>query len=310
MGARADAFERAMAGFAPNVQGAIWMTASAVAFSCMGILVKHVGAELDSFQIAFFRLFFGFLVLLPALARDGFRPLRTRRPALHGLRAVLGISAMFCMFYAITHIPLAHAVALSFAKPLFIIVLAVMVLGERVRWRRWAATVIGFIGVLIMLRPGTGGFDPVGLTALAAAFFVACAVILVKLMSKTESTLTMLAWFAGGATLLAAIPLPFVWRTPDPEQWAMLFLIGLLGTLAQTCIIRAYKIGEATAVAPFDYSRIVFAGILAYFVFGELPDIWSVVGAAIIVASTLYIARREAQLGRRPVPFEKAVKPG
>lgn len=310
MGTRADAFERAMSGFAPNIQGAIWMTASAVTFSAMGIFVKHVGAELDSFQVAFFRLFFGFVVLLPALIGAGFRPLVTRRPLLHGVRALLGVAAMSCMFYAITHIPLADAVALSFAKPLFVIVLAVLILGERVRWRRWAATAVGFAGVMIMLRPGTGGFDPVGLTALAAALFIACAAILVKLMARTESTLTMLAWFAGGATLLAAIPLPFVWRMPSPEQWAMLFLIGLLGTLAQTCIIRAYKIGEATAVAPFDYTRIVFAGLLGYVVFAELPDAWSIAGAGIIVASTLYIARREAQLGQPAEPYVKAVKPG
>lgn len=287
-----------------NARGALWMLGAVSAFSAMDALIKWVGQTLDPFQIAFFRCVFGGLFVLPFALRDGPAALRTRRWGGHLFRALIGYTAMTLGFYAVTHLPLADATALSFTRPLFMIVLAVLFLSEQVRWRRWSATGVGFLGVLVMARPGEGGFEFAALVAIAATLFVAGVGVMLKRLSTTERPETIIFYFTVISSLMALGPALYVWRPPTWVDIAIMMLLGALGSLGQYLSIRAYRVAEATAVDPVDYARLLLATAFGFSLFGELPDRWTLLGALIIIASTLYITRREAWLGR---PVTKGV---
>lgn len=285
-----------------NARGAAWMVASGLGFTVMALMIKLLGDRLDSFQIAFFRCLIGFLAILPIVAGYGLASLATRSLGIHLLRGIFGLVAMFASYYAIARMPLASYTALSFTKPLFSTVLAVVILHEAVRWRRWTATLVGFVGVLVMVRPGAGTVDTAALFALADALSIAFLVTLVKRLPPGETTLVMLFYFGVFSTAASLPPALIVWRTPTLGELALLVGIGVLGVLSQSFWIRAYRAGEASAVAPFDYLRLLFAAAAGFIAFGELIDGWEVAGAAVIVVSTVYIARREAGLRRQPAP--------
>lgn len=286
----------------PNVRGAAWMVLAAAGFSLMATLVKLLGQRLDSFQITFFRNLFGLAWLLPFALAQGRTAFRTSYLGRHMWRAAMGTSAMLTGFYAVTHMPLATATSISFATPLFMIVIGTVVLRERVRWRRWTATMVGFGGVMVMLRPGAVPVDAAVLSALANAMFVAIAQALVKTMPISEKPLTMLLIFAVAATGFMVVPAALVWQWPTATEWLMAAAMGGIGITAQGCIIRAFQAGEATAVSPLDYTRLVFATALGFAVFAEIPDAWTFVGAAIVIASAVYIARREGGGAAPPKP--------
>jgi drug/metabolite transporter (DMT)-like permease len=281
-----------------NVRGAVWMMASGVVFTFMAVAIKILGDRLDSFQIAFFRCLIGFIALLPLIGAYGLDVLRTRSLKIHAMRGLFGLVAMFASYYAIARIPLASYTALSFTKPLFSTILAVIVLHEVVRWRRWSATAVGFIGVLVMVRPGAGTFHEASLFALADSLSIAFLVTLVKRLPPGETPLGMMFYFGIFSTLAALPPAIYVWQWPTAGEGMLLVAIGILGALSQYCWIRAYRAGEASVVAPFDYLRLLFAGTAGYVAFAETVDLWTILGAAIIVTSTVYIARREARIAR------------
>jgi len=301
-----------LAGLPPNVQGAVWMMLAAFGFSIMGALVKVLGQRFDSFQIAFFRNLFGFATLLPMIwAAGGLRVMRTPYPGRHLVRILTGIAAMVTNFYALTHLPLATATSISFVAPMFMIVLGVLVLGEKVRWRRWSATLAGFAGIVMMVRPTTLTPDLALLSALANAAFVAVAQVQVKTMPTAERPLTLLTLFSVAATLAMFVPAVLVWQSPTRVEWVVAVLVGATGVLSQGCVIRAFQVGEATAVSPFDYTRLVFATALGAFVFAEMPSAWTFAGAAVVIGSAVYIARREGRLAAPPGsrPEGGAVRP-
>jgi len=289
---------RAFGRLPPNVQGAIWMLFGAVLFSIMSLFIKTLGEEMDSFQIAFMRAFLGLIAILPFALRRGVGALKTKVPFLHIARSVVGVTGMMCIFYSITQLPLADAVALSFTRPLFLILLAVLFLGEVVRWRRWSATAVGFIGVLVMVQ-SSGDLELASFVALFGALMVACVSVFLKKLSVTESPPTIMFYFGVIASIVSFIPAYFVWRTPTVDELIILGLLAAIGSGGNFCMIRALAIGEATAVTPFDYTRLIFSGILGFLFFAEVPNIWMVVGAGIIVASSLYIIQREAGLGKK-----------
>ncbi len=288
---------------APVARGVLWMLLAGLLFALMGVLVKTLGSRLDSFQVAFFRAGFGCVAILPFALAAGPKVLATRRFGAHLLRGTLGAAGMFSGFYSITHLPLAEATAYSFTKPLFLVLLAALFLGERVRARRIAATAIGFAGVLIMLRPeqllAGGGLPVAALVGLAGAAFVAGIVVMVKRLLRTERPVTVMAYFGIISTLLTLAPALVVWVPPTPQELALLMAVGAFGASAQGCMIRAYNIAEATAIAPFDYFRLIYAAIFGFAFFAEVPALWTLAGAAVIVGSTLYIAHRETRLGRK-----------
>ncbi|WP_169566094.1 DMT family transporter [Sneathiella limimaris] len=281
-----------------NVRGALWMLFGSLLFSVMSLGVKYAGQHMDSFQIGFFRAFFGLIAVLPFVFYNGILSVRTSRLGLHFVRTLVGITAMLSAYYAITHMPLADAVALSFTRPLFLIILAVLLLGEVVRWRRWTATFVGFIGVVIMMQANAdvGFASAVGLFS---AFMVAFVSVFLKKLSQTEGSITIMFYFGLFGTFLTAIPASQVWITPSWEDILVLLGASAFGAGGNFCMIRALRVGEATAVSPFDYMRLIFSGIFAYFLFAEVPTLTMVAGALIIVASTLYIFQREAKARKR-----------
>ncbi len=227
-----------------NLRGAFWMTLAACGFTINAALVKILSAAgMDVFQIAFARAVFALVALSPLMWRVGLPALRTRHPWIHFLRSVAGALAMLGGFYAITVLPLAAFTALSFTTPLFTVLMAVLLVGERVRWRRWSATAVGFLGVLIMVRPGAETFELAALIALAMALGIAFAVTLLKRFPEGESHVAMLFYFCVASILLAGVPAIVVWQAPSLLEWTMLAAVGLLGVASQALLIRAYRTG-------------------------------------------------------------------
>ncbi len=292
----ASAISRWLRGLPNNVLAALWIALGGFLLICMSSLIKQLGGELHTFQIVFIRCLFGTLFILPVMLNHGVKSFQSKKPWLHCLRVSLGMTAMYCVFYALTHMALAEAVAIVFSRPLFAVLLAIPFLGETVGWRRACATAVGFIGVLIMVRPGAPGFQAVALIAVMGAMFAGSVVIVIKKLSVTESALTIVFWFSCGGTFISLIPAILVWQMPGPDTWVMLVLVGLFGVTGQIAATKGFSLGETSAVAVFDYLRLIYAGIFGIFLFAEIPDIWAVTGAAIIVASTLYIARREIKV--------------
>ena len=277
------------------------MLLSAVLFTGVGILAKLMGRHYDAFQVAFFRALAGAVLTLPFLLRGGIAAFRTKRPWLQTMRTFFAATAIAANFYALIHLPLADANAIGFAGTLFLIPLAILVLGEQVGIRRITATLVGFVGVLIILRPSPQ-MEFASLVALYGALAVSTASITVRLLMKTDGIVTLIFYSGVVSTLFLAIPAFSVWQPPTAVDWLVLMTMGSLAVLSQWIFIHSFELADASALAPIDYTRIVFAAVAGYFIFGDVPDIWMMVGASIIVGSTLYITRREAKLGKEKVP--------
>jgi drug/metabolite transporter (DMT)-like permease len=278
----------------------LWVSLSAVLFTSMSAVVKSLGAHLDSFQLAFLRASIGFVLILPFVFAAGLGVLRTSRLRMHLTRGVCGSIGLMCGFYALTHLSLADATAIGFTKPLFLIVLAALLLRETVRARRWSATAIGFLGVLIMVRPGDGVLEHAALVGLLGALAAATVSLLIKRLSASEGSLTIMVYLGAVSIVTTGIPAAFVWQTPTLAELAWMLLAAALASSAQICMIRGFRIGEASALAPLEYLKLPLAALYGYLLFTELPDLYTVLGALLIVLSTLYIGHREAQLGKRP----------
>ena len=296
------------AGAAPrhvdNRRAAMWLLSSASLFTFTGVLVKWLGQTLHPFEISFFRAAVALTVILPIFARTGglMAGMRTKIPLLQLTRGVVGSVAMFLGFYAIVALPLAEAQAISFSRNLFLVPLAAFILSEVIGLRRALAAGIGFVGVVIMLRPGLGD-NSLGLVlsvgamaALGHAFLVALATVLVNIASRYDGPITLMFYTNTVSLVLIAIPTYFVWQTPSWPEFFMLVAMGLLATISHNCFIRAFALGEASAIAPVDYSRLVFAALAGWLIFGSVPDAYTIFGAGIIVGSSFYIVRREAQM--------------
>lgn len=282
-----------------NLRGALWMLASSIFFATSGLAVKTVGADLPVPVVAFFRVVFGLIFIAPVLMKHGPRAFYTKQPGWHLLRLAGSSGSILFGFYAITHLPYATAVSLSFTRPFFIILVAVIFLGEVVRWRRGLATALGFAGVVIMLGPTDIGFTLPALSALAGAASVSIALAVIRKHAATEGLAFMSWFFAGSAVILAPIAWLY-WETPQGIQWAYLAYIGIVASAGQYCLIRSLMIADVTVVSPIDYCQIIFAAIAGFYLFGEKPTIWTGVGTAVIVGATLYILFREARLKPRP----------
>lgn len=284
------------------LQAALWMLAFSATFAVTGTLVRLSAQNLHPFEITFFRNLFGILVMAPLFMRAGRSALRTERIGLHLFRSGVGLLAMFCMFAAMSLMPLAEATALTFTTPLFATIGAALVLRETVRARRWTATAIGFVGALIILRPGVAAVSPVALVALASALLVSISMLAVKSLSRTETATTMVLFMVVIQTPLSLVPALFVWEWPDARTWVLLVALGVVATAGQLMMARAFACAEASVVLPFDFFRLIFIAVAAFAFFGEVPDLWTWVGAAVIFTSTVYIAHRESRLGARPPP--------
>ena len=282
-----------------NTRGAIWMMASTVVFISMQVIGKSLGDEIHAVELTFFRSLFGTLTVLPFALRLGLKGIKSKRPGLHLLRGILGATASFCVFYAVTHISLADATALSFTRPLFMIMVAMFLLGEGFKPRRSIATVVGFLGILVMVRPGFGGvFDLGAAAAVGSALFFCLSHVCIKKLSTTEDSSTILIYYSVVSTVVLFVPALFFWVTPSLEQLVWLALLGALGAAAQTCIVYSLRAGEATVVEPFEYVRLIFAVAWGILLFNEFPSYWTFLGAGVIIVSNLYIGHRASRAAR------------
>jgi drug/metabolite transporter (DMT)-like permease len=279
----------------------LFMAASTVFFGCMAACIRLASAQLHPFEIAFFRNFFGLLFVLPLLLRHGPGILRTTKLPFYVLRCSIGIVSMLAGFWAIVHLPLAQAIALSYSTPLFVTLGAVLVLGEIVRARRWTAVLVGFVGVLVIVRPGSSDFSHASLVALLAAVASASVAISIKFLSRTEHPdaivlYTTLLWVP-----MSLVPALMVWETPSGITWLWIVLAGALGSSAHMLWTRALKLADASLLTPISFLQILVVAVLGYLLFDEVLDRWTALGAAIIFASNVYIARRESRLARPAV---------
>ena len=282
-----------------NNRAIFWAIASSLGATAMTISVHHLGASMDSRMIVFWRCFLMLTLLTPLFLLTG-APLRITRPGLHLLRGLLMAAALNQGFYALSHLPVAEATVLFFLAPAFTTLLAWPILGERVRARRLAAVLAGFIGAQFIIQPGELGELRIAmLAAISCAFCYALSLLVVKRMTATESSAGMLLsgpLVAGLCTFPFALP---VWQTPTGSIWGWLLFLTVGASLRMFADIRAYSLGEAGFVAPFLYLRLIFVGIAGYFLFAQVPNANTFIGSAIIIASMLFIAWREAQLRKR-----------
>ena len=281
------------------VKGALWMLVSAAALAGLTGVVRHMSAGLHPFEIAFFRSFFGLLILAPWLMRSGLGVLRTKRLGLYTLRCALGVATMLMWFTAISMVPLADAVALGFTSPLFVILGAALFLGEVVRGRRLGATLCGFAGALIILRPGSGVLDLGAVLVLLSAVTLAGANLSVKELSRTEPVQAIVTYMVIFMVPLTFIPALLVWQTPTPAQLAELAGLAAVATLGNYAMTRAVAVADASAVMPYDYARLPFAALIGFFVFGETSDAATWIGAGVIAVASLYLAHHESKAEQR-----------
>jgi drug/metabolite transporter (DMT)-like permease len=283
----------------PPVRGAVMVSFGSFTLVIMAMLVKHLGNHIPTIEILFFRSTIGFFFVLPFFFGDPLEPLRTKRFGMHFVRGVIGTIGNVCFFWTLTHMLLADAMALQFSRPLFMIPLALMFLGEIVGWRRTVVTAVGFLGIALYARPFTAGFDPGALVGASGALFGALVVICIKRLATTEPTRVIMFYYAISNALFALIPTVWLWVTPTWFELALLILVGFLGISGQGLITHGWTLGDATLLVPLDYSRIVYSAVLGFLVFGELPGVWSFAGMALIVAASLYLVLAERRRPRR-----------
>jgi drug/metabolite transporter (DMT)-like permease len=297
---------------APPIRAAWLMLGSTLSFGFMALAIRYATAYVPTQEVAFFRNAFGLLALLPMLLRPGRAPLKTQQLPRYFMRSAIGLASMLCAFWALGHLPMAQAVSLSYSTPLFVTIAAVLWLGETVRVRRWAAVIIGFIGVLVIVRPGTGSFSAGSLVAVAAAVLSSVVAIQIKQLTRVDSADTVVFYTYVFWVPLSLIPALFVWQWPSGIAWLWLALTGVLGTLGQLLWTRALRLGEVSALTPISFMQLPLVSVMAWLLFDEVLDRWTVIGALIILGSNAYIAHREAVLARRAKSeaASAAAKPG
>jgi drug/metabolite transporter (DMT)-like permease len=277
------------------------MLLSVVLFAGMAIAIRLASKDLHAFEIAFFRNFFGLLFALPLLYKGGRTLLRTEKLGLYLFRCFIGLCGMLCGFWAIAHLPMSQAIALSYTTPLFVTIGAVLTLGEVIRVRRISALAVGFVGTLIILQIWT--FGPSWLSSgvwigLLSSLLTAGALLSIKFLSRTESSDAIVFYMVLIMTPMSALPAYWVWQTPQGITWIWLLLTGFFGTTAQMAMTRAYKLGDVSALTPINFVQLPVIALAAWWLFDETPNRYTWIGAAIVFASTAYIAHRESVLAR------------
>lgn len=262
--------------------GAGLMITAALMFGLMGAGVKTASEELPQAMVVFGRNAFGLIALLPWILAKPVRALKTHRLRMHLLRAAFGLSAMYCFFYTISQLPLSNAFLLQMCAPLFIPVIAHFWLQETVSRTVVLALVLGFLGTALVLRPDADSFSPASVTGIACAVFIALALTSARKLTDTESTTSIVFYFALLATGVSLLPALLVWVPPEPMQWLLLIGLGVFATLGQLLMTRAYALAPAALIGVFQYTNIIFAGLLGWMFWSETPDAPTVIGGILI----------------------------
>ena len=281
-----------------NLKGTLFLMLASILLSLMALLIKLLGQHLHVTQILLLRQLGMMLMVLPAIMRNFPGSLRSTRPGLQILRMGFAIIAMLGGFTAIIHLPLADATAIFFAKSFFVTIFAVLFLGEFVGVYRWSAVALGFVGVLIMLQPGTANFSVYSLASLVGAAAAAAVMILLRILSRSETADTIMTWSALGIGIVMALPGIYYWQPPTASEWGLLAALAVVSYFGQRCNIFAYKHGEASLLASLDYVRLLWATLFGFLVFGDFPGVPTWVGASIVVAAAVFTIYRETRRGR------------
>lgn len=285
------------------VRAGFWISCTGATFTGMMTIARHLSPELPIFVIILFRATFGLCFLSPIALRRGSTVLRTTKLKIYAARGFTAFASLAGYFFAATYIPLADIAAIGFTRPAFACIAAILILGEVARTRRWAAIAIGFIGALIVVRPGFTDINPGILFAFGAVAMTVMNTIMIKYLSYTEHPDTIAIYQGLAMTPLALIAAIFVWTTPTLEQFGWLLLMGFLGAMTQRTLARSFAAADATVVTVLDFLRLPVAAAIGLVVFGEWPVIWVWVGGAVIVASSILLTRREVedrQVNRTP----------
>lgn len=286
------------------VRGTLWAVLAMVLFSLVPVGVKYLSDTMNSSQIVFLRSIMGLVIMIGFFWWRGFHNLRTRHTKLYVLRSFINFIGMVMWFYALALMPFADAVAIHFTLPLFTMILAVMFLGEKIGIRRAAAAIVGFAGVIVILRPGFSEVSPAALGVLASAALYAATVIIIKFVVRTDSAAVINFYSNLYMMIFAAIPTALDWAPISWDDAPAMIVLGLAGVTAPWCVTRALALLDASVVAPFDFLRLPFSAFTGFIFFAQTTTRWTWIGAAIIFGSTYYIARREAKVDTTAAPTD------
>lgn len=300
------------------LRATVYALLAALFFSGMAIFIRQASFELHPTVIVFFRNFLALAWMLPWLLGAGLGAMRTERLGMFTLRSMLGLVGMTSGFWAVTLIPISQATALSFTSPIFATLGAVLILGEVVRMRRWTAILLGFWGAMIVVVGDAGGFAGLGaleigvILALVNSVIMAANKLVLKSLTRTESSEAIVTYMVLLLTPLSLIPALFFWDWPSLTGFFWLGCLALAGTLGHLCITRAFQSADITVVLPFDFARLPISALFAFLIFAEVPTFWTILGGFVIFCSTFYIARREAQLAKakRAAEAKDSAAPG
>jgi drug/metabolite transporter (DMT)-like permease len=277
------------------MQGIALICFAVFCFIIMNTMVRYLG-KVEGYpvpEIIWGRYLFHLILIMALFPRRIGTLLVSDRKALQVLRSTLVLLATVCMFFAVREMPLADAVAIAFVAPLIAVGLSVLILRERVGWRRWVAVGIGFIGMLIIIRPGSGTLQWAALLPVSMAFLYALYQVVTRMIRGAADPLNALFYTALVGAVVCTAVVPFFWKTPDWQGWLMLVGTGIFGGVGHYAVIRAYERAEVSLIAPFAYTELLWATLAGWMVFGDLPDIWVYVGAAIIASAGVYVLHRE-----------------
>lgn len=278
-------------------RGIALMVTAITVFAVMDIVVKYLTRDYEVLQVVWARFVFHALIFLIVFA--GTRPralFATRRPFLQISRSILLTTATMCFFTALKYLPLADAISIGFISPLLVTAFAIPILGEKVGIRRWSAILVGFAGVLIVIRPGLGVMHWAAVMPLGMATCFAMYQILTRIAGRTEDARTSQVWASAVGVIVLSCIAPYVWTPPDAMGWFLMVVAGLAGGVGHFLLIKAYEIAPASILSPFVYTQLIWMIAAGYFLFGDFPDHWTLLGGAIIISSGIYIFRREAMV--------------
>jgi drug/metabolite transporter (DMT)-like permease len=278
----------------------LWMAATGILFTLLNSIMKMLSHELDPWLVGFLRYVLGAAVMLAPALRFGLRELWPKAPKLQLLRGAFHAAGMLLWFAALPTVAISEITAIGFSGPIFICLGAVLFLHERMTGARWAAVLVGFGGVLLVLNPfGAGGFSGISLgmlMMLASGPVFAASFLVAKVLTRHERSDVMVLWQHMVVSLILLPFAVFLWAMPSPGQWALLLLCGLLGAGGHYCMTRSFRVADISAVQSVKFLELLWAAILGFFMFGTLPGFWTIAGGAVILASTLWLARRESRV--------------
>ena len=274
-------------------RGIAWMALTGLLFVAVTGIVRHLGTDMSPVQAAFIRYAMGVVIMAPIILRVRWTRIASGRVGMFLTRGLVHGAGVMLWFYAMAHIPIAEVTALGFTAPIFTTIGAALFLGEKVRARRIGAVLMGFAGALIILRPGIAVIDPGAIAQLVAAPLFAASFILAKKLTETDPTRVIVGGLTIIVTLVLLVPALLVWRTPTLVELGWLFATASFATAGHLTLTQAFRAAEITATQPVAFLQLVWATLLGYYAFGETPDMFTWIGAAVIVASATYIAHRE-----------------